>query len=80
MKDLEAALLAAHAAGDAAALVSIYQEAAALTEDGDAAAFMLTHAHIFALECDHPDTAKLRAALVALGRESPLHPPQPPKR
>lgn len=80
MNPLEDALLAAHAAGDGHALVAIYQEAAAQADDADAAAFFLTHAHIFALEVDHPDAPGLRAALIKAGRESPLAPPLPPKR
>lgn len=80
MSDLNAALLAAHAAGDSAALVAIYQQAAAEALDQDNRAFLLTHAHIYALEMDHPDTPALRAALIALGREIPLAEPEPKRR
>ncbi len=80
MSALEGALLAAHAAGDSAALVAIYQQAAAETTDVNAKAFLLTHAHIYALEVDHPDAPALRAELVAMGREMPLPQPLLPKR
>jgi hypothetical protein len=80
MTTLESRLLAAHAAGDGRALVGIYQQAAAQTNDPNAAAFFLTHAHVFALETGHPDASALRAKLIAAGRETPLAPPLPPKR
>ena len=78
MTDLDADLLAAHAVGDLTVLVRLYQQAARDAQDADAAAFYLTHAHVFALECNHPDQDALRAELVAAGREAPLGPPRPP--
>ncbi|MEM6487033.1 MAG: hypothetical protein AAF677_01990 [Pseudomonadota bacterium] len=74
---MDAALLAAHAAGDGGRLVALYAEAAerALVETGDgvdgveAAAFYLTHAYVFALETGHPMAGPLHARLKALGRE-----------
>ena len=78
MTDLDAALLAAHEAGDGAALVTLYQQAAAQAADIDAACFYLTHAFVFALETAHPDTAAIRARLQAEGREPPDD--QPPLR
>ncbi|WP_299282163.1 hypothetical protein [uncultured Tateyamaria sp.] len=72
MRDLDAALLAAHATGDTQALVTLYRTAADQTPDRAARAFYLTHAHVFALELGHPDTAHLRAALIDMGCESPL--------
>lgn len=80
MSQLDAALLAAHEKRDAAALVKLYQQAAAQTEDADAAAFYLTHAHVFAMEINHPDQAPLRARLIDMGREAPLGMPPPPFR
>jgi len=71
MKDLDARLLAAHAAGDGRALVTLYTEAADAATDIDAACFYLTHAFVFALEQAHPDVDTLRARLVAEGREPP---------
>lgn len=79
MTDLDAALLAAHTAGDSTALVAIYQQAASETPDLDNRAFLLTHAYVFALETDHADAPALRAELIALGREVPLSAPQPKK-
>ncbi|WP_299731182.1 hypothetical protein [uncultured Tateyamaria sp.] len=72
MSDLDTRLLAAHASGDLHALVTLYQTAADGAETEDARGFYLTHAHVFALEIGHPDTACLRAALIAMGRETPL--------
>ena len=78
MKDLDAALLAAHAAGDLDALVTLYRQAAEAADDPDAKGFYLTHAHVFALELGHPDTDAMRQALIDQGREAPLHPARPP--
>lgn len=72
MRDLDARLLDAHAQGDIAALVTLYREAANATSDDAARGFYLTHAHVFALELGHPDTAELRAELIRMGRETPL--------
>ena len=69
MTDLDAALLEAHAAGDAVRLVELYSQAAQTTQDTDTACFFLTHAYVFALEAGHPAEARLRARLVAEGRE-----------
>ena len=66
---LDAALLAAHAAGHRAELVRLYADAAARSA-GEAAAFYLTHAYVFALEAGDPRAPSLRAALVALGAET----------
>ncbi|QUJ77496.1 hypothetical protein KDD17_05760 [Sulfitobacter albidus] len=65
---LDAALLAAHAAGDRAALIALYTQAADAAS-GDAAAFYLTHAMVFALEAGDPRADTLRARLLAEGRE-----------
>ena len=66
---LDEALLGAHAAGDRAALVTLYAKAA----DGssDAAAFYLTQAYVFALEIGDARAQALRARLVALRAEVP---------
>ena len=72
MRNLNDRLLAAHKACDHAALVALYTDAAAHSDDPDAAGFYLTHAYIFALETGHRDAAHLRAQLVAQGRETPL--------
>jgi len=69
MKDLDARLLAAHAAGDRAALVALYEEAAEAAKTPQAAGFYLTHAYVFALEMNHPDAPRLRERLMAEGRE-----------
>ena len=71
MSDLNARLLAAHAADDRSALVRLYARAADQAPSEDAAAFYLTHAYVFALDTGHADAAALRARLVALGRETP---------
>lgn len=73
MSALDAALLAAHASGDYAALVDLYTKAADEAEtsgDIDAACFFLTHAYVFALEAGSPVAKVLHARLVAHGREN----------
>ena len=72
MTALDARLLAAHADGNGAAMVGLYQEAARSAVSDGERAFFLTQAHVFALETAHPDTASLRQALVEMGCESPL--------
>jgi hypothetical protein len=67
---LDAALLAAHAAGDRAALIRLYAQAAEAADDGEAAGFYLTHAYVFALEAGAPEAAALHARLKAEGREA----------
>jgi len=69
MTDLNHQLLAAHAAGDHHALVALYTCAAERSADMDEACFFLTHAYVFALEQNHPETTALRARLIANGRE-----------
>ena len=69
---LDAELLAAHAAGDKGKLVQGYTLAADQAEgDGDVgrACFFLTQAWVFALDAGDPRAAKLKARLVAHGRE-----------
>lgn len=68
MSSTDTRLLAAHAAGDHAALVKLYARAADETDDLDAACFYLTHAYIFALELGHPDVDRLHERLAAHGR------------
>ncbi|SFD78408.1 hypothetical protein SAMN04488523_102384 [Sulfitobacter brevis] len=77
---LDTRLLAAHAGGDLAALVTLYREAADAATDAQASAFYLTHAHVFALEAGHPTAAQLRQRLIDQGREAPLPAPTPPLR
>ncbi len=71
MNALHAQMLAAHAAGDTDALVTLYSAAAEGAADVDAACFFLTHAYIFALESGDTRAAPLRAQLVSHGRETP---------
>jgi hypothetical protein len=68
---LDAALIAAHEAGDHAALVTLYTRAADRACDLNTACFQLTQAYVFALECDDARAPGLRARLVAHGRETP---------
>ncbi len=65
---LDAALLAAHAAGDRERLITLYTAASDATE-GEAGAFYLTHAYVFALEAGDARAADLKARLVALGAD-----------
>ena len=66
---LDALILKAHACDNRVALVTLYTQVADLADDVDTECFFLTHAHIFALEFDHPSLAGLRARLLAFGRE-----------
>ena len=70
MSDLDDRLLAAHARGDRAALVTLYCKAAEAAQEDEARYFYLTHAYVHALEDGHPQAPALRARLVAAGRES----------
>ena len=70
MSALDDGLLAAHAAGDRAALIRLYAQAADRATDPDAAGFYLTHAYVFALEAGAPQAAALHARLKAEGREA----------
>lgn len=70
MSDLDNRLLAAHARGDRAALVTLYSQAAQDAAEDSARYFYLTHAYVYALEAGHPQAPVLRAQLVAAGRES----------
>ena len=70
--ELDAELIAAHAAGDGARLVRLYTAAAdssAAAGDIDAACFFLTHAYVFALHMGDPAAEALHRRLMAEGRE-----------
>lgn len=70
--DLNAELLAAHAAGDKPAIMRLYRQAGnqMLAEGAtDAGCFYLTHAYIFALDCGSADATEIHRILVAHGRE-----------
>jgi uncharacterized protein HemY len=71
LDELEQALLAAHAAQDLPALVTLYTtaaDAAASRQDHDAACFYLTHAFVFALEAGAPEAPALNKRLADQGR------------
>jgi len=75
LRELDAALLTAHEAGDLVALVRLYGDAgdrALEAGDAGAAAFYLTHAYVFALEGGLPSSDALHSRLVAMGREAPF--------
>lgn len=69
ISDLDAAMIAAHAAHDPAALIRLYTQAADASNDLDAACFYLTHAYVFALEAGAAQAGRLHARLVHHGRE-----------
>jgi hypothetical protein len=69
MITLGAQLLAAHDKNDAAALVSLYTQAADQSDDVDATCFYLTHAYVYALELGSYKAVNLRDRLVTHGRE-----------
>ena len=66
---LQARILAAHGAGDRAALAALYEEAARAQAAEDARAFFLTQAYVLALEAGAPAAGPLGRELVAMGRE-----------
>ncbi len=69
---IDAALIAAHEAGDHARLVVLYAEAADGAEaagDTGACCFFLTQAYVFALVTGAPEAGALHARLMAHGRE-----------
>ncbi len=70
MADLDRQILAAHAAGDGAALADLYARAAEALTDEAARAFFLTQALVFALETGHPREPDLREQLREMGREN----------
>ncbi len=70
---LHAAILAAHDAGDKAALTKLYRQAADRldgVEAQDQVCFFLTQAYIFALDSGSSEAEDLRQRLVSLGREN----------
>ncbi|MEM6610433.1 MAG: hypothetical protein AAF689_17875 [Pseudomonadota bacterium] len=67
--DLNSALMEAFAADDRDRIAQLYAAAAEETEDASEAAFFLTHAYVFALECGSPEAPNLRKKLVLLGAE-----------
>ena len=80
---LDEALRRAHEAHETQALISLYTQAAETAEatgDAEAAGFYLTHAYVFALEQGSTKAPALHARLVAMGRETALHPASPPLR
>ena len=68
MNDLDARLLAAHAADDRRALIALYTEAGDQAVSETARGFYLTHAFVFALELGDARADTLRARLAAMGR------------
>jgi hypothetical protein len=69
---LDAALVDAHAAGDAARLAQLYTSAADAAEtegDIDACCFYLTHAYVFALTSGAAAADALHDRLLQYGRE-----------
>lgn len=70
---LGAQILAAHAASDKSALVSLYTLAADDLEAGgdiNGTCFFLTYAYVFALETGHVNAPTLHRRLHAYGRET----------
>ncbi len=68
MPTLDERLLAAHEAGNQAALVRLYAEAADDAKTVDAACFFLTQAYVYGLELAHPEVPALFDRLRAQGR------------
>lgn len=68
MKNLNDAILNAHAQNDGVSLVALYTQAADETNDVDTTCFFLTYAYIYALELGLPDADTLYSRLDAYGR------------
>lgn len=68
MNGLDQRLLAAHAADDRTALISLYTEASEAAIGDTARGFYLTHAFVYALEAGDPRAEGLRVRLQAMGR------------
>lgn len=69
---LDAALIAAHSAGDGAEVARLYGEAASQSEASgeiDEACFFWVNAYVFALEAGLEEAETFRAHLVRYGRE-----------
>ena len=69
MPDLHALLMNAHHTEDKSALVELYTQAADGSETIKQESFFLTHAYIYALECDHSTASLLHSRLKEYGRE-----------
>ena len=70
--ELDQALLNAHARGDRASLITLYEQAGTMAGyDGadEAAGFYLTHAYVFALEAGDGRAGELYQRLRAAGKE-----------
>ncbi|WP_134013389.1 hypothetical protein [Litoreibacter halocynthiae] len=65
---LDAELLAAHAAGDVEALITLYTRASEEAVKDVAQGFYLTHAYVFALEAGDARAAGLAERLRVQGR------------
>ena len=71
--NLDEELISAHQTHNLHRLVVLYQRAADeafVRQDIDAGCFYLTHAYIFALEGNHPDSSAIHLRLMEYGRES----------
>ena len=68
--DLDARLIAAHAAGDLSRLARLYGEAADGAAEEEREAFYLVHAMVFALEAGDRSAEDYRARLRKMGRET----------
>ena len=67
--ELDAALLAAHAADDRPALIALYTSASDAAAEPVARSFYLTHAYVFALEAGDMRAQALKARLVEMGAD-----------
>ena len=66
---LDAELLAAHAAGDVEALITLYTRASEQAVQDVARGFYLTHAYVFALEAGDARAEYLARELRKMGRQ-----------
>ena len=68
MQTLDDTLIAAHETSDFWALVALYEQAADVAPQRDAACFYLTQAYVFALDTNHPARSRIFDRLKAEGR------------
>ena len=68
-EELDAALIAAHEAGDAARIADLFADAGDRADALEEACFFWTQAYIWALDAGSPLAERMRSELVAHGRE-----------
>lgn len=68
-EELDAALIAAHDAGDAGRIAALFADAGDRAEAPDEACFFWTQAYVWALDAGSPLAYRMKSQLIAHGRE-----------